>query len=274
MQCEVCGETPTIGVTLVPQRNIFGVSPVYRCLKHHVPEMTIKPKIYPMVEPASNSSSENLQLTTTMTNESVSPSSVDTAFNDYQRIRDAINIVASLAQTPDRSRAYSDQPDDRDRLLIFGLTMRDLMDCMAMGILAAQVEPAPDIVAECWLPAGLDGVPKPSPFLLSELTRMDHASCFLPYKVRLNLWTYMDLYKIGEFDPQLAIRNASDFIYGMMKPPAAVAQLPSIDVAAVNDAMTDMSIQDFTHGLAPQAVLDSMSAVPIQDEVLSANEDS
>lgn len=93
-------------------------------------------------------------------------------------------ITKDLSKDARRDRPY-DGPDHTDegkrgKTLVDGLTMRDVCDCMAMGLLdASGIEPLQDTVDE-------------------------------------GTWTYNDLYQLEDFDPVAAIQCMACRIEMMM----------------------------------------------------------
>lgn len=85
-----------------------------------------------------------------------------------------IEEVTCINKDATRSRPYNGQPHTQDgirgKTLVEGLTMRDVADCMAMGLLQAS------------------GIPE------------------LHDAVERGTWTYKDLYKLEDFDPVAAIQ--------------------------------------------------------------------
>jgi hypothetical protein len=231
MQCEVCGATASIGVTLIPQKNLFGVSVIYRCVKHHVPEQIVKPKIYSEAPvPSANGNPMNINdvKVTSVTALPVSGAA--------QRIKDAIRIVAELAESTERTRPYpTTEPEGRDHVLVFGLTFRDISDCMIMGILACQEKMPREEFIKSWnVPVASNNHSNepstPTAYLLTQLAKFDHPAYFLPAKVQLGLWTYADLYKIGQYDPIEALAAGKVFIEQMMNIPRKLDLLPVSEV--------------------------------------------
>ncbi len=93
-------------------------------------------------------------------------------------------ITADLSKDTRRDRPYDGQAhtDDgiRGKTLVEGLTMRDVCDCMAMGLLdASGIEPLQEAVDE-------------------------------------GVWTYNDLYQLEDFDPVAAIQCMACRIEMMM----------------------------------------------------------
>lgn len=93
-------------------------------------------------------------------------------------------ITKDLSKDARRDRPYDgqDHTDEgaRGKTLVEGLTMRDVCDCMAMGLLdASGIEPLQDAVDE-------------------------------------GVWTYNDLYQLEDFDPVAAIQCMACRIEMMM----------------------------------------------------------
>ena len=94
-------------------------------------------------------------------------------------------ITKDLSEDARRDRPYGGQPDrtgkgKRDKTLVDGLTMRDVCDCMAMGLLdASGIEPLQETVDK-------------------------------------GTWTYNDLYQLEDFDPVAAIQCMACRLEGMM----------------------------------------------------------
>jgi hypothetical protein len=85
-----------------------------------------------------------------------------------------IDEVLGLNNNASRDRPYNGQPHtqegERGKTLVEGLTMRDVADCMAIGLLQ------------------VSGIPE------------------LYDAVERGVWTYKDLYKLEDFDPVAAIQ--------------------------------------------------------------------
>ena len=93
-------------------------------------------------------------------------------------------ITTDLSKDARRNRPY-DGPahtdeGERGKTLVEGLTMRDVCDCMALGLLDASGEPALQDAAE------------------------------------RGAWTYNDLYQLGDFDPVAAIQSMACRLEMMM----------------------------------------------------------
>lgn len=95
-----------------------------------------------------------------------------------------IDDVLKINRDANRNRPYDGQPHadegERGKTLVEGLTMRDVCDCMAAGLLEAS------------------GIPE------------------LQDAVDRGVWTYNDLYKLEDFDPVAAIQCMSCQLEKMM----------------------------------------------------------
>lgn len=103
---------------------------------------------------------------------------------DPKDIKSIIDEVLGLNNDARRDRPYNGQPHtdegERGKTLVEGLTMRDVCDCMAIGLLEA-----------------------------SEIPELYDA-------VERGVWTYGDLYKLEDFDPVAAIQNMACQLEKMM----------------------------------------------------------
>lgn len=99
-------------------------------------------------------------------------------------MKSIIDEVLGLNNNARRDRPYNGQPHtyegERGKTLVEGLTMRDVCDCMAIGLLDAS------------------GIPE------------------LQDAADRGVWTYNDLYKLEDFDPVAAIQNMACRIEMMM----------------------------------------------------------
>ena len=99
-------------------------------------------------------------------------------------MKSIIDEVLGLNNDARRDRPYNGQPHtdegERGKTLVEGLTMRDVCDCMAIGLLDAS------------------GIPE------------------LQDAADRGVWTYNDLYKLEDFDPVAAIQNMACRIEMMM----------------------------------------------------------
>lgn len=99
-------------------------------------------------------------------------------------LKSIIDKVTGIHNDARRDRPYDGQPHtdegERGKTLVEGLTMRDVCDCMAMGLLDAS------------------GIPE------------------LQDAVDRGIWTYGDLYKLEDLDPVAAIQNMACRIEMMM----------------------------------------------------------
>ncbi len=104
----------------------------------------------------------------------------------FEKMMDEVERIftADLSKDTRRDRPYDGQAHTDDGIggntLVEGLTMRDVCDCMAMGLLdASGIEPLQDAAEE-------------------------------------GVWTYNDLYQLDDFDPVAAIQCMACRIEKMM----------------------------------------------------------
>lgn len=92
-----------------------------------------------------------------------------------KNFRKVLDEVTGMNKDARRNRPYDGYAHtyegERGKTLVEGLTVRDICDCMAMGLLDASDEPALQDVAE------------------------------------RGTWIYKDLYQLGDFDPVAAVQN-------------------------------------------------------------------
>jgi len=101
---------------------------------------------------------------------------------EYKDLKTIIDEVTGINNDALRDRPYYGQSyeGERGKTLVEGLTIRDVLDCFAMGMLDASCEEALQDAAE------------------------------------RGTWIYNDLYQLEEFDPVAAIQNAMCRIEKMM----------------------------------------------------------
>ena len=94
--------------------------------------------------------------------------------DEYKDLKSIIYEATGVHKDATRDRPYDGQPHTsegiRGKTLVEGLTMRDVADCMAIGLLEAS------------------GIPE------------------LQDAAERGIWTYNDLYKLEDFDPVAAIQ--------------------------------------------------------------------
>lgn len=103
---------------------------------------------------------------------------------EHKDLKTIIDETTGINKDARRNRPYDGQPHtaegERGKTLVEGLTLRDVLDCFAMGMLDASYEEALQDAAE------------------------------------RETWIYNDLYQLEEFDPVAAIQNAMCRIEKMM----------------------------------------------------------
>lgn len=108
----------------------------------------------------------------------------DTDGIDPEQLEEAIGGALGTRRLPTRDRPYDGQPHTdnglRGKTLVSGLTMRDIADCIIMGMLESSPEPAIQHLVE-------DGT-----------------------------WVYDDAYSVGDIDPIAVTQNALCNVEKMM----------------------------------------------------------